>query len=517
MPRSKGFYIGLMFDRAARRHAAAPVVLDTPLQLSPQDGTTVTVGRLAELVRELAGRLVTAGVRPGDRVAVYKTNNFDIALLAAAVQRAGAVPALFSPMLTGETVSGLLERLDSPWLLTDADKFTATGLDASAARGVLLVAGEELPGTQSLSRHRAASLRGTSVPGPHEPGLISHTSGTTGLPKLVVQTPNALYHRLWLQKVVGSWVWRHETVALAVTFVHARFYSALDLGISYGNPLLIAVDTGPENIGPFFARHRPGAVETQPNTFIDWEVLADADGRPLSSVRCYSATFDAMHPRTIQTLLGASVRRGPKFIQLYGQTETGPVAGRFYTARGLARMDGRCVGRPLPGVIRMRITDDEGRRVKAGTVGHIEVNSRTRAITYLKEDARFAEQQNGSWWRMGDLGYLDRLGRLHLLDREIDSVGTVDSNLEIEDTLMERLPELREVVVLGGLGPVPVPVVCTRGDEPLDDERWRLALSGLPVLAEVVQLPFDRVPRTSTWKVRRPELIRLLEKEGVRD
>lgn len=84
MPRSKGFYIGLMFDRAARRHAAAPVVLDTPLQLSPQDGTTVTVGRLAELVRELAGRLVTAGVRPGDRVAVYKTNNFDIALLAAA-------------------------------------------------------------------------------------------------------------------------------------------------------------------------------------------------------------------------------------------------------------------------------------------------------------------------------------------------------------------------------------------------------------------------------------------------
>lgn len=180
-------------------------------------------------------------------------------------------------------------------------------------------------------------------------------------------------------------------------------------------------------------------------------------------------------------------------------------------------MDGRCVGKPLPGVIRMRITDDEGRRVKAGTVGHIEVNSRTRAITYLKEDARFAEQQNGSWWRMGDLGYLDRLGRLHLLDREIDSVGTVDSNLEIEDTLMERLPELREVVVLGGLGPVPVPVVCTRGDEPLDDERWRLALSGLPVLAEVVQLPFDRVPRTSTWKVRRPELIRLLEKEGVRD
>ncbi|WNI18894.1 class I adenylate-forming enzyme family protein [Actinacidiphila sp. ITFR-21] len=516
MPTTKGFYIGLMFDHAAARHRSAPVVLDTPLQLSPEDGTSVTVGRLSELVREVAGRLVTAGVRPGDRVAVYKTNNFDIALVSAAVQRVGAVPALFSPMLTGETASGLLARLDSPWLLTDAEKYTASGVDGTAARRILLVAGDELPGTESLSRHPVASLRGASVPAPDAPAFISHTSGTTGLPKLVVQTPDALYQRLRLQRLVASWVWRRETVALCVSFVHARFYSALDLGMSFGNPLLVAVDGSPENIGPFFARHRPGAVETQPNTFIDWETLAEADGRPLSSVRYYSATFDAMHPRTIQNLLGASVRRSPKFIQLYGQTETGPVAGRFYTARGAVGMDGRCVGWPLPGVIRMRVTGDDGRAVRAGTVGHIEVRSRTRAVTYLKEDARFAEQQNGSWWRMGDLGFMDRWGRLHMLDREIDSIDSVGSNLEIEDTLMERLPELREVVVLGGLGARPVPVVCTRGDEPLDAERWQLALSGLPELAGVVELPFDRVPRTSTWKVRRPDLIRMLEKDGIR-
>ncbi|MGD9484807.1 class I adenylate-forming enzyme family protein [Streptomyces sp. TRM70308] len=516
MPSAKGFYIGLMFDRAAARHPAAPVVLDTPLQLSPEDGTTVTADRLAELVRQTAGRLVSAGVRRGDRVAVYKTNNFDIALVSAAVQRIGAVPALFSPMLPGETASGLLKRLESPWLLTDAEHYTASGVDGTVAHRTLLVAGDELPGTEALSRHPDAGLRGTSVPAVHAPAFISHTSGTTGLPKLVVQTPDALHERLRLQKQVASWVWRRETVALCVSFVHARFYSALDLGMSFGNPLLVAVDGSPETIGPLFARYRPGAVETQPNTFIDWETLAGAAGRPLSSVRCYSATFDAVHPRTIQTLLGASVRRSPKFIQLYGQTETGPVAGRFYTARGAAAMDGRCVGWPLPGVIRMRITDDEGRRVKPGTVGHIEIKSRTRAVTYLQEDARFARQRNGSWWRMGDLGYLDRLGRLHMLDREIDAFEGVGSNLEIEDTLMDRLPELREVVVLGGLGVRPVPVVCTRDDAPLDAERWQLAVSGLPALAEVVQMPFDEVPRTSTWKVQRPDLIAMLQKDGAR-
>lgn len=514
MPNDKGFYIGSMFDLAAARHYTAPVVLDTPLQLAPDEGVRLTVGRLAEIVRDLAGRLRSAGVQPGQHVAVYKTNNFDIALLGAAAQRIGAVPALFSPLLDGATATRLLERLDQPWLLTDHDRFTASGVSPKPARRVLLVAGEQLPETELLDTHPVASLAGTSVPGLHEPAFISHTSGTTGLPKLVVQTPDALWQRLWLQKVVADQLWRRESVALCVSFVHARFYTALNLGLSYGNPLLVAVDDRPANIGPFFAQHRPGVVETQPNTFVDWETLAEADARPLSSVRYYSATFDAVHPRTIQVLLGASVRRSPKFIQLYGQTETGPVAGRWYTPRGAAGMDSRCVGWPLPGVIRMRIVDDAGEPVPAGTVGHIEVSSRTRAITYLGEDERFAEQLNGDWWRMGDMGFRDTYGQLHLLDRTTDRLDDVDSNLQIEDTLMGRLPELREIVVVAGPDGRPIPVVCTRDDSPLDPDRWRQAISGLAPMEDVVQMPFDRVPRTSTWKVQRHQLVKLLAEEG---
>jgi acyl-coenzyme A synthetase/AMP-(fatty) acid ligase len=516
MADNKGFYIGSMFDHAAARHASAPVILDTPLQISLHDGCRTTIGRLAEIVRELSSRLAVAGVRRGNHVAVYKSNNFDIALLAAAIQRIGAVPVLLSPVLPGSTATQLIRRLDESWLLTDAEKLRSPGMDGSAAQHVLLVAGDEEPGTESLSRYGAAPPVAPSLPGPHDPGLITHTSGTTGLPKLVVQTPNALYHRLRLQRLVGWLEWRHEIVALCLTFVHARFYSALELGMSYGNPLLVAVDSTPENIGRFFASHRPGAVETQPNNFIDWETLAQADSRPLSSIRCYNATFDAMHPRTIHVLLAASDRRKPKFIQIYGQTETGPVAARIHTLRHAMDADGRCVGWPLPGVIRMRITDDQGHPVKPGHAGHIEIRSRTRAVTYLREEARFAEQHNGHWWRMGDVGFMDRYRRLHLLDREIDSIDLIDSNLRVEDTLLERLPELREVVIIGSPdGNHPIPVVCTRKDEPLNPRRWQTALSGLPPMSAVVQLPFDRVPRTSTWKVQRRELVKLLSEDGI--
>ncbi|MFC0437581.1 class I adenylate-forming enzyme family protein [Kutzneria buriramensis] len=511
---SKGFYIGLMFDEAARAHGDAPVHLDQPLQLAPEDGTSLTVQALADHVRRLAAKLHGAGIRRGDRVAIYKTNNFDIALLAGAVQRIGAVPALLSPMLDGPTVNQLLRRMGEPALITDRAKLEAVPLDLTAASKVLLSAGDQLPGTLSLNWYNSAPEPEPVVPEPTEPAFISHTSGTTGLPKLVVQTPDALWQRLRVQKLVAGRTWRRESVALCISFVHARFYSALHMGMSYGKPLLISVSTDTDVVGPMFAAHRPGVIETQPNTFVAWEVLADAEGQPLSNVRYYSATFDAVHPRTVETLLGASKRARPLFFQLYGQTETGPVTGTWITRRSLATMDGRCVGWALPGTIRLRVVDADGNRCKPGQVGYIEVRSRTRAITYLGEDIRFRDQLTDGWWRMGDVGFTDRLRRVHLLDREIDQIDATDSTLELEDELMSALPELREIVIVADADGKALPVVCTRDDVPLDPERWAAATADMP-LAAPRQMRFDELPMTATWKIRRPELIRRLQEEGV--
>jgi acyl-coenzyme A synthetase/AMP-(fatty) acid ligase len=516
MLEKRAFYIGLMFDRAAVLHGNTPITLDTPLQLAPEDGTDLTVNQVARHVRRLSAWLRAAGVRRGDRVAVYKTDNFDIAVLASAVQRIGAVPALLSPVLDSEIVPVLLKRLDRPWLITDRPKLDLTGLDVSLARGVLLSAGEELPGAVAYSGFAGVPEVEAVVPPRLEPALITHTSGTTGPPKLVVQTAKALWYRLLPQSIVSGRIWRHESVALSMSFVHARFYSALNLAVAYGNPLVVAVDSSPANIAALFLKTRPGAVETQPNTFVSWEALAEDRRWPLASVRYYSATFDAIHPRTIQVLLGASERRSPRFFQMYGQTETGPVTGNCYSLRSVHHTDSRCVGWPFPGVARLRIVDDEGRPVKRGEVGSIEVRSQTRALTYLGEEERFVQQLNDGWWGMGDVGFKDRWGRVHLLDREIDRLDSVDSNLEIEDELMSRLHELREVVIVAGPDDRALPIVCTRDDAPLDEERWQLATAGMPKMALPKQIPFEKLPKTATWKIRRPDLVCLL-KDGIYD
>jgi acyl-coenzyme A synthetase/AMP-(fatty) acid ligase len=505
MPR--GFHIGDMFHQAAARHGDVPVILDRPLDVAVDEGTRHTYSSLAGIVDRLAKQLWTAGVRARQQVAIHKTDNVDIALLACAVSRVGAVPALLSPGLDGSVVDTLLTRLERPWLVTDRDKLARLTDPTGRTRGVL---------TAPL----APSPSSTNVPiawrGRRQPALITHSSGTTDVPKLAVHCAEALWNRLIPQKIMALPV-RGETAALCMSFVHSRFYHALGVFLSGGSPLLLLVDHDPASVGPLLAQWQPGVVETHPNTFVLWEDLADADGSPLANVRCFGSTFDAIHPRTVQRLLGASRRPLPWLCQLYGQSETGPVAFRWFTRRSAARGNGRLVGFGIPGFTKIRITDDLGRPCEPGEVGHIEARTRGRILTYQGAPDRYAAQLNGQWWRMGDLGRQSRWGALSLVDREIDRIESVDSNLAVEDVLMSRLEELREIILIPGLAGTPVPVICTRSGAPMDPARWRTATVDLPGMAEPQQWNFDDLPMTSTWKIKRVALAHMLapEKEAA--
>ncbi|MEH0549447.1 class I adenylate-forming enzyme family protein [Streptomyces sp. B21-101] len=504
----RGFYLGPLFRRAADRHGAVFVTLDRPLDTHPGLGVDLDYAVLADVVEELSDRLWAAGVRPFEQVALHKTDNVDIVLLTCAISRIGAVPVLLSPGLAGPVVGQLLERLREPWLITDRAKLEGPlkGVDVHVRRTLSV---DDAPGAEPLGGFTCGGPPAPVRLHPREPALITHSSGTTGVPKLAVHCPNTMWNRLVPQQAMG-WPTRGETAALHMSFVHSRFYHLLGVLLRFGSPLVLITDPDPAAVRPLLVRHRPGIVETHPNTFVLWEELADAPGAPLSRVKSYGSTFDAIHPRTVRRLLGASKRRAPWLVQLYGQSETGPVAVQWFTRRSAQRADGRRVGTGIPGFTRLRITGPDGRPVAPGTPGRIEARTRGRILTYLGARAQYERQLDDGWWQMGDMGVLNRLGALRLIDREIDRIDAVHSSLEVEDALMERLEELREVVIVPGADREPVPVVCVRGERPLDAERWRAATADLPAMAEPRQWRFEDLPMTATWKVKRVEITRLL-------
>lgn len=509
--RERGLQLGVLPAMAAAEHGGNLLTLDHDLDVLPSVGRRLTAAQLAEHVDDLAGRLWSAGVRPGEHVAVHKSANIDVWILATAVSRVGAVPVMLSPGLDAATVGALLARLDTPNLLTDTTKLDAladvplTGV----TRRVIIVAGSR-PGATSLA-DLAGSERVRPVSrDPDEAALITHTSGTTGLPKLVVHTPRTMGARLRPQWLLLSLMRRRETVAIHVSFVHSRMFAAMALSLLRGMPVLLMNVSDPARVADLFLENRPGFIEALPNSFMEWEELADDPRRPFASVKYFSSTFDAIHPRTMSRLVRSSSRRGAMFFQIYGQSEVGPAVGRPYFRHTAHKANGRCVGFPVPGCARVRVVGRGGEKPSEANPGFIEVGWEGLAKGYYGEDERHSANLRDGWWRTGDVGYRTRLGCLHMLDREVDMIPGVRSSLEIEDLVLGRLRELSELVVVPGPGAEPVPVICTTSDEPLDRARWRAAVVEFPQLADPVQIPQAELPRTATLKVKRVELSRRL-------
>ncbi|MFI8102773.1 class I adenylate-forming enzyme family protein [Streptomyces sp. NPDC086023] len=510
---NRGIRLGTLFERAASRHPSNVLILDHDLDTAPQLGRRATIAEAADAVDDLASRLWAVGVRPGTRVVVYKTDGFDITLMACAAARVGAVPVLLSPQLDGATAAELVRRTEQPFLVTDRTKLDTELPEEvfALAERVLLTSGDHEQATALASLAGVRRIPPVTMP-PDHPTLITHTSGTTGTPKLAVHTGRSLQARYLPQATaVRPVLPGRETIALHVSFVHSRLFTALAISLLRGFPIVVLRDSEPAHVADLFARLKPGVLEAHPNSFMEWEELADDPRGPLSNVKLFSSTFDAIHPRTVRTLLAATRRRGALFGQLYGQSEVGPAVVRAFSRRRGEDEDGRCVGVPFPGMTDVRVVSRDGNPPSADNPGYIEVRSDGRIVTYLGEQQRYDKQlSEGGWWRMGDVGYRTRWGCVHLLDREVDLIEDFGSTLAAEDTLFGRLDELTEVIIIPGPDGRATPIVCTRNDEPLDAVRWQSAASLLNPMAEPVHMRLDELPQTATTKIKRLELARLL-------
>ncbi|MER5769517.1 class I adenylate-forming enzyme family protein [Streptomyces sp. NPDC001985] len=513
------FGIGALFDVYADLGRTTVFHLSRPFDIAPLSGTRYDVPGIAALVVEAAGWLAAAGAKPGDRIAIVKDNHWDCTLLAAASARLGAVPVMISSTLAPEYLRELLVRAEPSVTVTASgvlSRCESAGVDLTKSSGATVCLDAKAPGTVALD-----DVRGADGPPPFrsrrpdEPMIVTHTSGTTGVPKLVVHSADTILGTLGK---IESIRWpvvatrRGDTVASAISFVHGR-----SIPWTVGTLLLeprkavVVADDDPAVAERVFAAHRPTTCEALPSTFTRWERLTRTQHNVFSDVRLYVSTFDAMHPPTIRRFLAATKRRRPLWLQGWGQSEAGPLAFRMLTRRALAQTGDRHpttrqVGRPLPGFTQLRVVDPETMRpVPNGERGVVLAKTTGRCLTYLGEDARWQEKARGGWWNTGDIGVKSRTGTISLLDREVDAVPGV-SCIELEDVLTDRIPQIEEVVVLGTPGADLLPVVCTQDGGALSPALWRGAVKDLPAFADPVYVTWDEIPRTGTGKVRRGEL-----------
>lgn len=511
--------IGLLFDWHAAKSRTTELYLDRPFDIAPDGGVTYDAAALARLVQEASAWLYAAGARRGDRIAVIKRNHFDMILLSAAAARIGAVAATISAANRPQHLLEMLRRLDPVVTLISSEKLQEAqrqDIDLTVfGRTVLLDKDHDVRGEPV----HLDELRGAPVPAPdirpdHEMMMITHTSGTTNTPKLVVHSAdsNRAATRLELLPLPFAVSRRNDVYLSSISFAHSRAYAWAAAQFRWAPRRLVIVSShGFADAERLMESQRPTMVEAMPNVFQHWLPLVRRRPELFAQVRYYMNTFDMMHPSIARPFLQASRRRTVLWAHSWGQSEVGPIAGVPYTRRKLDRIAGSArdnmnmMGWAWPGLVRARVMDpDTGRRMRRGEVGVLMVKTKSLCIDYLGETDRHTAKRLGDWWNTGDVGYKDALGRIHFLDRAVDAVPG-GSATELESVLLQRLPNALEVVILTRGDRPPLPVVSTE-DNTLAAEDWARATRGLPPMEEPVLIPWEEMPLTSTWKVRRREL-----------
>ncbi|MFD3700098.1 AMP-binding protein [Streptomyces sp. NPDC058646] len=271
---------------------------------------------------------------------------------------------------------------------------------------------------------------------PGDPALILYTSGTTGAPKGVVLTAEALAADL--DALAEAWQWSAEdTLVHGLPLFHVH---GLVLGV------LGALRTGSRLVHT--GRPTPEAyAEAAGSLYFGvptvWSRIAGAprDAAALAGARLLvsgSAALPAPVFRDLERLTGH------RPVERYGMTET------LITVSGRAGAEVRpgTVGTPLPG-IRTRIAAEPG-----AEIGELQLTGPTLFSGYLgRPEATAAAYTEDGWFRTGDIAAVDETDGVHRIvgRASIDLIKSGGYRIgagEVENALLDH-PKVTEAAVVG--------------------------------------------------------------------
>jgi len=479
-----------------------------------------TYGQVACDVRACAAALLELGVRPGQRVAMLTTPRPEFLTVFLALSRIGAAwiglnPSHRRPELmhaVGDSEPTVLVSLAACGGREFGEDIAALAAGQPTIRHVVAVDGalpDAIPFAALLaepSATAAAALdRTAGRVNPDGTALVVYTSGTTGAPKGAMISHRALAVGCWLQ-AEHYYHDRPRTLAnLPVDHIGGLMDQAGQT-LAMGGSIHFTEQFSPEETLELLQTQRITLWGQIPTMFQMVVSLPGFDRADLSSLRRVGWGGAPM----ARALVGRLRATGARLGTVYGLTES-CVAVAYNDDDADDATLAETVGRPDPR-LELRIVDDDGREVKAGVPGEIQVRNPCLMSGYLDRPAATREAFTADGFlRTGDIGVLRPDGNLTLVGRTHDRFKSGGYNVyprEVE-IVLESHPLVGMAAVISVSDPVYHEVghafVTARERVPpssVDLQRWcreRLANYKVPkritVRDELPLLPVGKVDK----------------------
>ena len=405
------------------------------------DGGELTYRGALDKIGQFQHALHTAGLRPGDVIAVLGGNRAEVWCSTVAVQASDMTLTWLHPM--GSLDDHLFQLVDSEARCVIVDEVfhetrggELTDLCADIDVQVMSLAPSTFaPDLQTRSAN-AGSVRAFDTATPARIASITYTGGTSGKPKGVVRRHPAVVEST--VQALSEFEFPARPRYLNVAPMSHIGGTTIVPTLSLGGTVHLMTGFDPERVLHAIDNERINMALLVPSMIyglLDVSTHHSLD-TPSLELMLYGAS-----PMSIDRLADGIERFGPIFSQLYGQTECFPISVLRRSDHDLGNPDllTSC-GFPTTGAA-VALLDEEGNAVDSGAVGELCVRSATSMESYWKlDDLTQATLANG-WLHTGDIGRMDERGYLHIVGRKKEMIISGGFNVyprEVEDALMSH-------------------------------------------------------------------------------
>jgi len=446
-------------------------------------GKPISFGQVDAQSRALAAWLQAQDLQRGDRVAVMLPNVPQYPVAVAAILRAGFVVVNVNPLYTPRELEHQLKDSGAKAIVI-LENFATTLQQVLAAvptkkivlasmgdllgliKGTLvnhvvrnvkkMVPPFKLPGAvrfnDALKAGRAGHYAAPAL-GPDDIAVLQYTGGTTGVSKGAV-----LLHRNLVANILQSEAWYQPALKKIPAGEQIVTVCALPLYHIFGfnTNMMLSMRMGGCNLLIPNARdigallkdlstqrfHSFPAVNTLFNAIVHHADFGSVDW---SHLRISVGGGMAVQSTTAKLWLE---KTGCPIVEGYGLSETSPSAtcnpvdSNAYSGN---------IGLPMPGT-ELRLLDDEGRDVPAGTPGEIAIRGPQVMAGYWQRPDETAKVMTADgFFRTGDIGTMDERGYFKIVDRKKDMILVSGFNVypnEVEDVITQ-MPGVLECAAVG--------------------------------------------------------------------
>jgi long-chain acyl-CoA synthetase len=402
----------------------------------------LTFAQLNSRVNQLAHMLRAHGYISGDSIALLCGNRAEFIEVRFAAHRIGARLTTVNWHLAPEEIAYIVADCNAVALFADirTEKGAALALCEAPDLAIKIAIGGEIEGFQNY-RTALAPYPTSDIEQPCLGSVMQYTSGTTGRPKGVLRKQPDPEAAAGMQELFSAVFQFDPQSGTDKSLVTGPLYHSGPFNLSMTTPMtsgigIVLMDKWePEKTLRLIFEHKITHSFFVPTMFMRMLQLPESvkSQYALSSLRF---VIHGAAPCAVEIKRQMLDWFGPIIWEIFAGTE-GP--GTIVSPNEWRSKPGT-VGKPGPEQI--KITDQNGKDVAAGTEGSIwVVNPKDSKFEYHNAPEKTLAAQRDGYFSAGDIGYLDTDGYLFITGRSAETIISGGVNIypqEIDDVLLQH-------------------------------------------------------------------------------